>query len=207
VPVACEEGAPASPDASPRVDLSALFPAVEEKVGIGEAVRFGYQSPDDSFELRGEVPADQDWVEDGDVELVVTVDGVEHTAPIPAGSRPELSPQTVASRGAPGFLVNQSGGDASVATLYAFWNGELRPIEPPAGVFLGSGVVDHQGEITEQRTWVTTQGALFTAVLLDPGAGRHQVWRWSDDFGETMARETLGEVCIDWVTNDASRCP
>ena len=28
---------------------------------------------------RGEVPADQDWVEDGDVELVVTVDGVEHT--------------------------------------------------------------------------------------------------------------------------------
>lgn len=196
-------------DVGPRGDLPMMFPAVEESVGVGEPVSFALESEDDSFELRGELPEGSDTVKPGMVELVVTVGGVEHTAPIPAGWTPRLSVQTVVSRGTPGFLVIQEGGDSSTMTVYSFWNGKLQPLGMPSGVAFGSGFQDGEAETLTYRTWITEDGVLFTAEEVDPGAGLHRLFTWSDDLGDTMVERDLGEVCIDWLSTPPAygRCP
>jgi hypothetical protein len=185
--------------------LPVLFPAVEEVLVDERFYYSGYQYGDYA-QLQGDFGEEGTSVEEGQIELVVTVDGVEHRVPIPAGQSPWLVPQPLAVRGdAPAFVTLQSGGDTSLARVWSFWNGDLVEIEPEGGVFLGSGFVDHQGEMTEQRTWVTHDGRLFTAILLDAETGRHELRRW-DLGGRTTAPTDLGEVCIDWQRAEQGRC-
>lgn len=209
LPVACEDPAPTSPEASPRGDLPALMPAVEETLTT-EPYAYGadFFGPgnDDYAQLQGDLGEEGGAVAEGQVELVVTVDGVEHRAPVPAGQSPELVPQTLTVHGdTPVLLVRQSGGDLAVTTVYGFRHGELLQIPDEGEVPLLSGFVDHDGELTEQRTWVTTGGQLFSAVLLDHESRRHLLWHW-DNLGETIAPTDLGEACIDWESGDYGRC-
>ena len=205
-PVDCDGEIGAGIEVGPRGDLPRMFPAVEEQAGIGEPVRFSYGS----FELRGDVPDGQDSVEAGEVELVVTLSGTENVAPIPAGWTPRLSVQPVAGRGdSPGFLVVQEGGDSSTMTVYSFWNGKLQPLGLPSGVPFGSGFSGGEEETLPFRTWITEDGALFTAEEVDPGTGLHRVFTWSDDLGDTLTERYLGDVCIDWLSSPTAygRCP
>jgi hypothetical protein len=194
-------------DVGPRGDLPALLPAVEERVSDERYVYgpdfFGPDS-DDYAQLQGDFEPEGD-AEDGHVELVVTTNGVEHRAPVQAGWGPVLVPRYLVMHGdAPVLVVERASGDTSFTSVFSFWNGELVELEPEGDVFLGSGVVDHRGEMTEQRTWVTSEGKLFTAVLLDWEKRRHHLWQW--DVGRTVTPTDLGEVCIDWETGDYGRC-
>ena len=197
----------ASPAVGPRGDLPVLMPAV---TGLLRDERFFYglgPAKDEYAQLQGDLGEEGGAVDDGQVELVVTARGEEHRVSIPAGQSPLLVPQPLGLWGdAPAFLVQRSGGDTAVVELYSFWNGELGELEPEADVFLGSGIVDHGGEMTEQRTWITPEGTMFTAVLLDYASGRHQLWQWDPDAGETITTLDLGEVCIDWETGEYGRC-
>ena len=87
-------------------------------------------------------------------------------------------------------------------------DGLLKQVEPVGDLFLGSGsgFVAHVGEVTEQRTWISTDGQLFTAVSLDQGTQRHRLWRWNDNMGDTITPTDLGVVCIDWTTDEYGRC-
>jgi hypothetical protein len=183
-----------------------LLPAVEE-VLVDERFFYSGRQYGDYAQLQGDFGEEGAAVEEGQVELVVTVDGVEHRVPIPAGQSPWLVPQPLMLWGdAPAFLVTRSGGDTSVVEVYSFWNGELVELEPDSDVFLGSGFVDHQGEMAEQRTWITPEGAMFTAVLLDWETRRHHLWQWDPKAGETISTLDLGEACIDWETGGYGRC-
>jgi len=73
-------------------------------------------------------------------------------------------------------------------------------------VFVGSGVVDHRDELTEQRTWITPEGLTFTSVLLDRETRRHQLRQWDPNAGETISTIDLGEASIDWETGNYGRC-
>jgi hypothetical protein len=210
VPVPCEEGALASPDASPRGDLPTLMPAVEETLR-GQRYHYGRgPASGDYVQLQGALGEEGGAVRDGQVELVVTRPalGDEYRVPISAGQSPRLVPQVVVVAGdAPVFVVQRSGGDTAVLELFSFWNGNLIEVEPTGDVFLGSGFVDYQGEMTEQRTWVTPEGKMFTSVLLDFETRRHHLWRWHDDLdAETIAPTDLGEACIDWETGEYGLC-
>jgi hypothetical protein len=185
--------------------LPKLLPAVEE-VLAGERFYYTPYQYGDYAQLQGDLGEQSGAVEDGQAELVVTVNGEEHRVGVPAGQSPWLVPQPLAVHGdAPVFVTLQSGGDTSLARVWSFWNGDLVEIESRGDVFLGSGFVDRQGEMAEQRTWVTHNGQLFTAILLDAGTGRHQLWRW-DMGGQTITPTDLGEVCIDWRTQGYGRC-
>jgi len=188
-------------------DLPVLMPAVEE-VLVDERFFYGRGPARGKYaQLQGDLGEEGGAVADGDVELVVTAMGEEHRIPIPAGQSPRLVPQPLLLWGdAPAFLVQRSGGDTSVVELYSFWNGKLVALESDSEVFLGSGVVDHEGELTEQRTWITPEGAMFTAVLLDWETRRHRLWQWDPNAGETIATLDLGEACIDWETGAYGRC-
>jgi len=196
-----------SDGAGAHSDLPELMPAVTE-VLRQQPYRYGTGPvADDYAQLQGDLGEDGGAVAGGQVELVVTALGEEHRVPIPAGQSPRLVPQSLGLWGdAPAFLVQRSGGDTAVVELYSFWNGELVALEPEADVFLGSGIVDHRGEMTEQRTWITPEGTMFTAVLLDYASGRHQLWQWDPDAGETISTIDLGEACIDWETGEYGRC-
>lgn len=196
------------PDVGPRGDLPTLLPTVEETLR-GERYAFGFSGPDndDYAQLQGDFGEEGGSVEEGQVELVVSLGGEEHRAPVPEGQSPWLVPQTLALRGdAPAFLLVRSGGDTAVWEAYSFWNGELAELEPAADIFLGSGVVEYRGEITEQRTWITPEGKMFTAILLDWETRRHHLWQWDDNAGETISTIDLGEACIDWETGEYGRC-
>lgn len=198
-PRPCGPGEEAGTDVGPRGDLPAMFPAVADAVGVGERVDFLFTSPDtpDSVRLEGKV--DGDSVEAGQVELVVELGGAEHRADVPAGWAPRLFTTLVAARGdAPAFLVEQEGGDSGTLTVFSFWNGELRALGQPEGVPFGSGFQVQGDETQPFLTWITGDGALFTGLTLDSSEGRYRVWRWTDDLGETMVAEEVGEVCIDW---------
>lgn len=212
VPVACEgpdRWGKDEPDLGPRGDLPTLMPAVEETL---RDERFFYgrgPARGEYAQLQGDFGEEGGAVAEGDVELVVTLmDEGPHRIPISAGQSPRLVPAVLLAPGdAPIFAVQRSGGDTSVLELFTFWNGELIQVEPTGDVFLGSGIVDHQGELTEQRTWLTPDGSMFTAVLLDWETRRHQLWRWRDDLdAETIAPTDLGEACIDWETGNYGRC-
>jgi hypothetical protein len=195
----------------PPGDLPALMPAVEETLR-DERYHYGLGPAREHYaQLQGDFGEEGGAVLDGQVELVVNRPplGEEHRVPISAGQSPRLVPQVVVVAGdAPIFVVQRSGGDTSVLELFSFWNGELIEVKPTGSVFLGSGVVDHRGEMTEQRTWVTPEGKMFTAVLLDFETRRHHLWQWHDDLdAETIAPTDLGEACIDWETGDYGRCP
>jgi hypothetical protein len=198
----------ASPAVGPRGDLPDLLPSVTD---VLRHERFFYglgPAKDEYAQLQGDLGEEGGAVEDGDVELVVTlVDGGTRRVPIPAGQSPRLVPQPMMLWGdAPAFVVQRSGGDTAVVELYSFWNGELVELKPQSDVFLGSGVLDHEGELTEQRTWITPDGLMFTALLLDWETGRHQLWQWDPDAGETISTIDLGEVCIDWEAGEYGRC-
>jgi len=195
-------------DLGPRGDLPELMPAVEE---VLRDERFFYgRGPErgEYAQLQGDFGEEGGAVAEGDVELVVTATGEEHRIPVSAGQSPRLVPGVLVVAGdAPVFAVQRSGGDTAVLELFTFWNGELIEVEPTGDVFLGSGVVDHEGEMTEQRTWLTPDGSMFTAVLLDWETRRHHLWRWNDDLeAETIAPTDLGEACIDWETGNYGRC-
>ena len=196
------------PDVGPRGDLPTLMPTVDERLSDERYVYgpdfFGPGS-DDYAQLQGDFePAD--GAEDGHVELVVTTNGEEHRAPVQAGWGPVLVPRYLVMHGdAPVLVVERASGDTSFTSVFSFLNGELVELEPEGDVFLGGGVVDYQGELTEQRTWVTTEGKLFTAVLLDWETRRHHLWQW--DVGMAVTPTDLGEACIDWETGSYGRCP
>jgi hypothetical protein len=199
---------PTSPDTGAHGDLPELMPPVEELL-VDERFFYGRgRARGEYAQLQGDFGEEGGAVADGDVELVVTaMDGKKHRVPIPAGQSPRLVPQPLMLWGdAPAFLVQRSGGDTSVVELYSFWNGDLVPLEPASDVFLGSGFVDHQGEMAEQRTWITPEGLMFTAILLDWETRRHQLWQWDPNAGETISTTDLGEVCIDRETRDYGRC-
>ena len=120
-----------------------------------------------------------------------------------------MAVRTVASRGTPGFLVVQEGGDSARMTVYSFWNGKLQALGMPSGVPFGSGFYGGEEETLTYRTWITEDGALFTAEEADPASGLHRVFAWSDDLGDTMTERDLGEVCIDWQSSPPGygRCP
>lgn len=195
-------------DLGPRGGLPLLMPAVQERLSDERYVYgpdfFGPGS-DDYAQLRGDFePAD--GAEDGHVELVVTAEGVEHRAPVTAGGGPVLVPRYLAVHGdSPVLVVERPSGDTVFTSVYAFWDAELVELELEGDVFLGSGVVDYEGRLTEQRTWVTAEGQLFTAVLLDWESRRHRLWRW--DVGRSVTPTDLGEACIDWEAGDYGRCP
>jgi hypothetical protein len=208
-PVVCDDDASTSPGTGAHGDLPALMPAVEETL-TDQPWAYGGEffgpGSKDYAQLQGDLGEEGGAVAEGQVELVVTVNGVEHRAPVPAGQSPELVPQTLTMHGdTPVLLVRQSGGDLSVTTVYAFRDGELVQIPVSGDVPLVSGVVDHDGELTEQRTWVTTGGQLFSALLLDHETGRHRLWHW-DNLGETISPSDAGEMCIDWASGDYGRC-
>lgn len=197
------------PDVGPRGDLPALMPAVAERLS-DERYSFRFSDPDtdDYAQLQGDLGDEEGAGDASQVELVVSLGGEEHRAPVAAGQPPWLVPQTLALRGdAPAFLLVRSGGDTAVWEVYSFWNGELVELEPTADVFLGSGYVDYRGELTEQRTWITPEGRMFTAILLDWETRRHHLWQWDDNAGETISAIDLGEACIDWETGAYGRCP
>lgn len=211
VPAPCpdeaEEGK-SGVDVGPRGDLPALMPAVGESLRDERYVYGRGPASGDYAQLQGDFGVEGGAVAEGDVELVVTAMGEEHRTPVSAGQSPRLVPGVLVARGdAPVFVVERSGGDLSVLELFTFWNGELIEVEPTGEVLLGSGVVDYEGEITEQRTWVTPGGAMFTAVLLDWETRRQRLWRWNDNVGETISPTDLGEACIDWETGAYGRCP
>ena len=190
-------------------DLPELMPAVEELL-VDERFFYGSGPARGEYaQLRGDFGEEGGAVAGGDVELVVTEMGEEaHRIPISAGQSPRLVPAVLLAPGdAPVFAVQRSGGDTAVLELFTFWNGELIQVEPTGEVFLGSGIVDHQGQMTEQRTWLTPDGSMFTAVLLDAETRRHHLWRWVDDLdAETIAPTDLGEACIAWETGEYGRC-
>lgn len=210
-PAPCRGGAEdgkGEPDPGPRGDLPVLMPAVTE-VLRGERYFYGRgPAQGDYAQLQGDLGDPEGAMEAGQVELVVSLGGEEHRAPVPAGQSPWLVPQTLSLRGdAPAFLLVRSGGDTSVVEVFSFRNGELVEVEPTGDVFLGSGVVDYRGELTEQRTWITPEGTMFTAILLDWETRRHHLWRWDDNVGETISAIDLGEACIDWESGEYGRCP
>lgn len=195
-------------DMGPRDDLPTLMPAIAETL---RDERFYYgrgPARGEYAQLQGDFGEEGRAVAEGDVELVVTEGKQVHRIPISAGQSPRLVPAVLVVAGdAPVWAVHRSGGDTSVLELFTFWNGELIQVEPTGEVFLGSGVVDHQGELTEQRTWLTPDGSMFTALLLDWETRRHHLWRWNDDLdAETIAPTDLGEACIDWETEKYGRC-
>lgn len=209
VPVPC----PGSPTvgahgSGPRDPLPELMPAVDgyfvdERYDYGRDF-FGPGSTDWA-QLQGDFGEEGGSVEDGQVELVVTVDGVEHRGQVPAGQSPWLVPQVLAAHGdAPVFLLAQSGGDLVVNRVFSFRDGELVEVPARGGVLFGSGVVEYRGELTEQRTWITHNGELFTAVLLDFASRRNQLWRW--DVGRSTTPQDLGDACIDWEAGTYRRC-
>lgn len=198
----------ASPAVGPRGDLPELLPAVTE-VLRDEKFFYGLGPAKGEYaQLRGDFGEEGGAVDDGDVELVVTLMGVgPRRIPIPAGQSPRLVPQPLMLWGdAPAFVVQRSGGDTAAVELYSFWNGELVELKPQSDVFLGSGVIDHEGELTEQRTWITPDGQMFTALSLDWETGRHQLWQWDPNAGETISTIDLGEACFDWEAGDYGRC-
>ncbi|HEX4976368.1 MAG TPA: hypothetical protein VFV40_00755 [Nocardioides sp.] len=194
------------PDVGPRGDLPALLPALEER-WMTDPFRFDEEPGGrDHVELQGPLPEQGAAVAAGQRELVVTRDGVEYRAPLAAGQAPFLVPQLLAVDGdEPVFLLERFGGDTSLLEMFVLRDAELVPVETSGEVFLGSGVVDHEGEMTEQRTWVTVHGQVFTAVLLDHPSRRHRLWRW--DLGPTLVPTDLGVACIDWEREDYGRCP
>lgn len=210
-PVACEgpdRWGKDEPDMGAHGDLPTLIPAVDERLSTERfpygADFFGPES-DDYARLRGDFTPEGE-VKDGHVELVVLAEGVEHRAPVAAGWNPVLVPRVMAVHGeAPSFVVERPLGDTVFTSVFSFWDGELVELETEGDVFLGSGVVKHDGEMTEQRTWITAHGQVLTALLLDHGARRHQLWRW-DLGGTTMTPTDLGEACIDWETGRYGRC-
>ncbi len=197
---------PAGPDLGARGDLPALLPALEER-WMTDPFRFDEEPGGrDHVELQGPLPEQGAAVAAGQRELVVTRDGVEYRAPLAAGQAPWLVPRLLAVHGdEPVFLLERFGGDTSLLELFVLRDGELVPVETSGEVFLGSGVVDHEGRLTEQRTWVTVHGQVFTAVLLDHPSRRHRLWRW--DLGPTLVPTDLGVACIDWEREDYGRCP
>lgn len=207
-PGEAEEGK-GDPDVGLDGDLPELMPAVQERL-VDERFFYGRGPARGEYaQLQGDFGEEGGAVADGDVELVVTLmDEETRRIPISAGQSPRLVPAVLLAPGdAPIFAVQRSGGDTAVLELFTSWNGELIQVEPTGDVFLGSGIVDHQGEMTEQRTWLTPDGSMFTAVLLDWETRRHHLWRWSDDLdAETIAPTDLGEACIDWETGDYGRC-
>lgn len=205
------EPCPAAPsggsDAGPDGDLPVLMPAVEERL-TDERYFYGRgPAAGDYAQLRGDLGEEGGAVDDGQVELVVTALGVEHRVPVTGGQTPWLVPQVLVAGDAPLFAIVRSGGDTAVVELFTFWNGELIQVEPTGDVFLGSGVVEYQGELTEQRTWLTPEGRMFTSVLLDWATRRQHLWEWRDDReAETIAPTDLGEACIDWEAGTYERC-
>lgn len=197
----------AGPDVGPRGDLPALMPAVEDRLSDERYVYgpdfFGPDS-DDYAQLQGDFEPEP-GAPDGHVELVVTTNGVEHRAPVQAGWGPVLVPRYLVLHGdAPVLVVERPSGDTSFTSVFSFRNGELVELEAEGDVFLGSGFVDHRGRMTEQRTWVSSEGKLFTAVLLDWETRRHHLWQW--DVGMTVTPTDLGEACIDWEAGQYGRC-
>lgn len=188
-------------------DLPPLLPAVET-LPFDQRFRWEFAGPGDYAQLEGKLGPGE-FAREGQVELVVSYHGKEYRAPVPAGSSPALLPTVLSGidGDAPVLLVRQESGDTAFIRVFSIRDdGTLHEVEPVGEVFLGSGFVDRSGEMTEQRTWITAGGQLFTAQLLDAGSKRHQLWRWNDQMGDTIAPTDFGEVCIDWATDDYGRC-
>jgi hypothetical protein len=206
-PVSCSASGSAF-DVGPRGDLHALLPALEE-MPVGQRFHWEFAQPGEYAQLQGKLgPAE--FARAGQVELVVLYHGREYRAPLPAGASPALLPAALSGidGDTPVLLVRQSSGDAAFMTVFSIRDDDrLKQVEPVGDVFLGSGFVDRDGTLAEQRTWLTPDGQLFTAVRLDQGTGRHQLWRWNDNMGDTITPTDFGVVCIDWETDDYGRCP
>jgi hypothetical protein len=193
-------------DVGPRGDLPVLFPAVDKTYKVGEAwtLRGG-----ESVELVGRTG---EYVEKGDVQLVVDIDGSVARADVPAGGPPVLLGGRVRARGdAPVFVVRQEGGNSMTTTVFTFWNGELIALPQPTGAPFGNGFRDVDGSTPYHLTWLSEEGVLYTAEGVDEGTGqsRTHLWRWSDDFGMRLKAEDLGVACIDFSAEPTAfgRCP
>ncbi|MGN6578124.1 MAG: hypothetical protein ACTHKG_20825 [Nocardioides sp.] len=203
-PVPCSS--PGSFDVGPRGDLPALFPAVGKTYKVGETWKLGGA---ESVELAGR---SGEYLEDGDVELVVHVDGIVARADVPAGGPPVLVGGRVRARGdAPVLVVQQEGGDSMTTTVFTFWNGELIALPQPTDAPFGDGFREVDGSMRYHRTWLSEEGVLYTAEGVDEGAdqSRTRLWRWSDDFGKRLEAEDLGVACIDFSAEPPAfgRCP
>ena len=193
-------------DVGPRGDLPALFPAVGRLYKVGETWSLGGS---ESVELVGKTG---EYVEEGDVELVVHVDGIVARADVPAGGPPELLGGRVRTRGdAPAFVVRQEGGDSMTTTVFTFWNGELIALPQPSDVPFGNGFREVDGSTPYHLTWLSEEGVLYTAEGIDEATGRSRthLWRWSDDLGDRLTSEDLGVACLDFSVDPTTygRCP
>jgi hypothetical protein len=193
-------------DVGPRGDLPALFPAVDMLYKVGDTWAIGGS---ESAELVGR---SGEYVEKGDVELVVHVDGVEARADVPAGGPPELLGGRVRTRGdAPAFVVRQEGGDSMAMTVFTFWNGELVALPQPTGAPFGNGFREVDGSTPYHLTWLSEEGVLYTGEGIDEATGRSRthLWRWSDDLGNRLTAEDLGVACLDFSVDPTTygRCP
>ncbi len=193
-------------DVGPRGDLPALFPAVGRLYKVGETWSLGGS---ESVELVGKTG---EYVEEGDVELVVHVDGIVARADVPAGGPPELLGGRVRTRGdAPAFVVRQEGGDSMTTTVFTFWNGELIALPQPTEVPFGNGFREVDGSTPYHLTWLSEEGVLYTAEGIDEATGRSRthLWRWSDDLGDRLTSEDLGVACLDFSVDPTTygRCP
>jgi hypothetical protein len=200
-PVSCS-----SFDVGPRGDLPALFPAVDKLYRVNEKWAVGGS---ESVELVGRTG---EYVEKGDVELVVHVDGIMARADVPAGGPPELLGGTVRTRGdAPAFVLRQEGGDSMTMTVFTFWNGELIALPQPTDAPFGNGFREVDGGTPYHLTWLSEEGVLYTSEGIDEGAGqsRTHLWRWSDDLGDRLTAEDLGFACLDFSVDPTAygRCP
>lgn len=203
-PVSCSSLS--SFDVGPRGDLPALFPAVGATYKVGETWTLGGA---ESVELVGR---SGEYLEKGDVELVVSVDGVVARADVPAGGPPVLLGGRVRARGdAPVFVVRQEGGDSMTTTVFTFWNGELIALPQPTDAPFGNGFREVDGSTPYHLTWLSKEGVLYTAEGVDEGTGqsRTHLWRWSDDFGDRLTPEDLGLACLDFSVDPTAygRCP
>lgn len=193
-------------DVGPRGDLPALFPAVDKLYRVDEKWAIGGQ---ESAELVGRTG---EYVEKGDVELVVHVDGIVARADVPAGGPPELVGGWMRTRGdAPAFVVRQEGGDSMTMTVFTFWNGELIALPQPTDAPFGNGFREVEGSTPYHLTWLSQEGVLYTAEGIDEATGRSQthLWRWSDDIGDRLTAEDLGVACLDFSVDPTAygRCP
>jgi hypothetical protein len=142
----------------------------------------------------------------------VHLSGTVARVDVPAGGPPELLGGHFRTRGdAPAFVVRQQGADNMAMTVFTFWNGELIALPQPTGTPFGNGFREVDGSTPYHLTWLSEDGVLYTAEGIDEATGqsRTQLWRWSDDLGDRLRSEDLGEACLDFSVEptDYGRCP
>jgi hypothetical protein len=177
--------------------LPGTQPAAEETAPVAQPFEADVDGDgqDDVISLEG--PENKEYVEEGDVRLVVSLgSGGELTAPVPAGSSPDLFTTPYATDGNHGLLVRQEGGDSSTMTLYLLEGDELVVARPEGGIRLGNEF-DGSGEnTTRTSTWLTADGRLFSrrGPLSQEEANSWQFFEWKPDMTRIVA-ESYGFGC------------